>query len=156
MNNNFPVYYEIEFYDEDRKEYKEGGFLFAKDFVEAAKEIQAFYGIDEIINLYVEMWDNMEMIFPRERKLIVKCLTKLIIILVVCGALGIVADSIYPILLNNVAMGQLENDNLYFVIVNEWDAIVRIIAIFQSIIAGIGLYYISKDVYNYFNRKREN
>jgi hypothetical protein len=53
-------------------------------------------------------------------------------------------------------MGQLENDNLYFVIVNEWDAIVRIIAIFQSIIAGIGLYYISKDVYNYFNRKREN
>lgn len=92
----------------------------------------------------------------RERKLIVKCLTKLIIILVVCGALGIVADSIYPILLNNVAMGQLENDNLYFVIVNEWDAIVRIIAIFQSIIAGIGLYYISKDVCNYFNRKREN
>ena len=92
----------------------------------------------------------------RERKLIVKCLTKLIIILVICGALGIVVDSIYPILLNNVAMGQLENDNLYFVIVNEWDAIVRIIAIFQSIVAGIGLYCISKDVYNYFNRKREN
>ena len=92
----------------------------------------------------------------RERKLIVKCLTKLIIILVICGALGIVTDSIYPLLLNNVAMGQLENDNLYFVIVNEWDAIVRIIAVFQSIIAGIGLYYISKDVYNYFNRKREN
>lgn len=92
----------------------------------------------------------------RERKLIVKCLTKLIIVLVICGALGIVVDSIYPLLLNNVAMGQLENDNLYFVIVNEWDAIVRIIAIFQSIIAGIGLYYISKDVYNYFNRKREN
>ena len=62
----------------------------------------------------------------KERKLIVKCLTKLIIVLVICGALGIVADSIYPILLNNVAMGQLENDNLYFVIINEWDAIVRI------------------------------
>ena len=92
----------------------------------------------------------------RERKLIVKCLTKLIIILVICGALGIVTDSIYPLLLNNVAMGQLENDNLYFVIVNECDAIVRFIAVFQSIIAGIGLYYISKDVYNYFNRKREN
>lgn len=92
----------------------------------------------------------------RERKLIVKCLTKLIFILVICGVLGIVADSVYPILLNHVAMGQLENDNLYFVIVNEWDAIVRIIAIFQSIIAGIGLYYISKDVCNYFNRKREN
>lgn len=92
----------------------------------------------------------------KEKKLIVKCLTKLIIVLVICGTLGIVADSIYPILLNNVAMGQLENDNLYFVIVNEWDAIVRIIAIFQSIIAGIGLYYISKDVCNYFNRKREN
>lgn len=92
----------------------------------------------------------------RERKLIIKCLIKLIIILVICGTLGIVADSIYPILLNNAAMGQLENDNLYFVIVNEWNTIVRIIAIFQSIIAGIGLYYISKDVYNYFNRKREN
>ena len=92
----------------------------------------------------------------KERKLIVKCLTKLIIILVICGALGIVADSIYPILLNNVAMGQLENDNLYFVIINEWDAIVRIVAVLQSIIAGIGLYYISTDVYNYFNRKREN
>ena len=92
----------------------------------------------------------------KERKLIVKCLTKLIIILVICGVLGIVADSIYPILLNNVAMGQLENDNLYFVIINEWDAIVRIVAVLQSIIAGIGLYYISTDVYNYFNRKREN
>ena len=92
----------------------------------------------------------------RERKLIVKCLTKLIIVLVICGTLGIIADSIYPILLNNVAMGQLENDNFYFVIVNEWDAIVRIIAVFQSIIAGIGLYYISNDIYNYFNRKREN
>jgi hypothetical protein len=92
----------------------------------------------------------------KERKLIVKCLTKLIIILVICGTLGIVADSIYPILLNNVAMGQLENNNLYFIIINEWDAIVRIIAVFQSIIACIGLYYISSDVYNYFNRKREN
>lgn len=67
MNNNFPVYYEIEFYDEDRKEYREGGFLFAKDFVEVAKEIQTFYGIDEIINLYIEMWDSMEMIFPIEK-----------------------------------------------------------------------------------------
>ena len=92
----------------------------------------------------------------KERKLIVKCLTKLIIILVICSTLGIVADSIYPILLNNVAMGQLENDNLYFVIINEWDAIVRIVAVLQSIIAGIGLYYISTDIYNYFNRKREN
>lgn len=92
----------------------------------------------------------------KEKKLIVKCLIKLIIVLVICGTLGIVADSIYPILLNHVAMGQLENDNLYFVIVNEWDAIVRIIAIFQSIIAGIGLYYISYDVCDYLNRKREN
>lgn len=92
----------------------------------------------------------------KEKKLIVKCLTKLIIIFVICSTLGIVADSIYPILLNNAAMGQLENDNIYFVIVNEWDTFVRIITIFQSIIAGIGIYYISSDVYNYFNRKREN
>ena len=72
MNNNFPVYYETEFYDEDRKKCKEGGFLFAKDLAEAAKEIQGFYGIDEIINLYVEMWDSMEMVFPIEKARLIK------------------------------------------------------------------------------------
>jgi hypothetical protein len=72
MNNNFPVYYEVEFYLDDNKEYKEGGFLFAKDLAEAAKEIQTFYGTDAIINLYVEMWDNMEMIFPIEKARLIK------------------------------------------------------------------------------------
>ena len=72
MNNNFPVYYEVEFYLDDNKEYKEGGFLFAKDLAEAAKEIQTFYGTDEIINLYIEMWDNMEMIFPIEKARLIK------------------------------------------------------------------------------------
>ena len=72
MNNNFPVYYEVEFYLDDNKEYKEGGFLFAKDLAEAAKEIQTFYGTDAIINLYIEMWDNMEMIFPIEKARLIK------------------------------------------------------------------------------------
>ena len=72
MNNNFPVFYEVEFYLDDNKEYKEGGFLFAKDLAEAAKEIQTFYGTDEIINLYIEMWDNMEMIFPIEKARLIK------------------------------------------------------------------------------------
>ena len=72
MNNNFPVYYEVEFYLDDNKEYKEGGFLFAKDLAEAAKEIQIFYGTDAIINLYIEMWDNMEMIFPIEKARLIK------------------------------------------------------------------------------------
>lgn len=72
MNNNFPVYYEIEFYDDDGKESKEGGFLFAKDLAEAAKEIQGFYGVDEIINFYVEIWDSMEMIFPIKKARLIK------------------------------------------------------------------------------------
>ena len=30
MNNNFPVYYEIEFYDEDRKEYRKESIVYSK------------------------------------------------------------------------------------------------------------------------------
>jgi uncharacterized membrane protein YraQ (UPF0718 family) len=49
-----------------------------------------------------------------------KCLIYIIVALLICLALNFLSDTIVPIISNDIAMGQLENDNFAWLVSTNW------------------------------------
>ena len=59
----YPVYFEVTYYETDTGSVKEGGFIYASDYKEAAETVENFYG-DNIENMSLVMWEECGLIFP--------------------------------------------------------------------------------------------
>lgn len=62
MSKQFPYYFEVKCYDGESY-FEEGGFSYASDWDEAARDIKDTYG-DELCSMKIEMYDHYEFAFP--------------------------------------------------------------------------------------------
>ena len=90
------------------------------------------------------------------KPLVSKCIVKIAIAIILCVAVSILISSFAPHLSNDMALGQLENDDMSWSLMNAW---YQIQSYSGWIYALIGLGFgasISKDCYKYFKSREEN
>ena len=90
------------------------------------------------------------------KQLVSKCVVKVAIAIVLCVRISILISSFTPHLSNDMAIGQLENDDVSWSLMNAW---YQIQSYSGWIYALIGLGFgasISKDCYKYFKSREEN
>lgn len=67
----YPVYFEVTYYETDTGSVKEGGFIYASDYKEAAETVENFYG-DNIENMSLVILDECALIMPIDQARTVK------------------------------------------------------------------------------------
>lgn len=90
------------------------------------------------------------------KQLVSKCIAKTVVAIILCVTISILISSIAPHLSNDIALGQLENDDMSWSLMNAW---YQIQSYSGWIYALIGLGFgasISKDCYKYFKSREEN
>lgn len=65
MSEKYPYYYEVKCYDGENY-FEEGGFSYAADWDEAARDLKETY-CDELCSMKIEMYDNWEFSFPIDK-----------------------------------------------------------------------------------------
>lgn len=64
LNTKYPFYFEVKIYDGE-KYHEEGGFSYADDWDDAAHQLKNAYS-DELITMYIEMFDTYSLCFKKE------------------------------------------------------------------------------------------
>ena len=85
-----------------------------------------------------------------------KILVKLIIAIVLTIIIGAISNTFMPLLGNDVAIGQLQNDDAYFIAMQAWHAVQYWLGIAAALLWIITGGLIAKDMYNYIKNKKEN
>ena len=89
------------------------------------------------------------------KQLISKTIVKISVAIILCVAVSLIISSLAPHLSNDLALGQLENDDMNWTLMNGW---YQIQAYFDWIYAVICLAFgasIGKDFYKYFKSREE-
>lgn len=90
------------------------------------------------------------------KQLISKCVIKTAIAIILCVTISILISSFTPHLSNDMAIGQLENDDVSWSLMNAWYQIQSYSGWIYTLIGlGFGA-SISKDCYKYFKSREEN
>ena len=89
------------------------------------------------------------------KPLIKKVVIKVVIAIIACTLLSIILSTVIPSFNNDIAMGQLENDNFNFTLMETWRKIQNGITIVQGIIGIACFGSISYDLIKYFNGRKE-
>lgn len=90
------------------------------------------------------------------KPLIRKAVTKIFIAILLCALLTAISTAAMPIMTNDMAMGQLENDDVSFMLWDNWTRVQGIIDIAGAAIGIICVGSVGKDVFNFFNKRKEN
>lgn len=90
------------------------------------------------------------------KPLLKRTVVKVFIAIVLCALLSVLLTAVMPTFTNDMAMGQLENDDVSFMLWNTQSQISGWVDIAQAVIWGIVLISVGKDVYNFFNVRKEN
>ena len=85
-----------------------------------------------------------------------KIIVKFLIALLISFAIVAVSQNLMPILGNDVAIGQLENDDFYFVAMNAWYQTNYYLGLVAAAVWAIFGASISVDIYKYMKNKKEN
>ena len=85
-----------------------------------------------------------------------KIIVKFLIALLISFAIVAVSQSLMPILGNDVAIGQLKNDDFYFVAMNTWHQTNYYLGLVAAAVWAIFGASISIDIYKYMKNKKEN
>lgn len=85
-----------------------------------------------------------------------KIIVKFLIAVLITLAIVIVSRSLMPILGNDVAIGQLENDDFYFVAMNTWHQTNYYLGLVTAAVWALFGASISIDIYKYIKNKKEN
>lgn len=85
-----------------------------------------------------------------------KILVKLIIAIILTIIIGAISNTFMPLLGNDVAIGQLQNDDAYFIAMQAWYTAQYWLGIAAALIWIITGGLIAKDMYNYIKNKKEN
>lgn len=90
------------------------------------------------------------------KNLIFKSINKLVIVFIIYLIGSSLINAFAPIISNNLAIGQLENSDTNWVLMQAWNSFQSIINILGSAICFCCGYSIGVDIYNYFKTKGEN
>ena len=80
---------------------------------------------------------------------------KIALIIGCCIILSIALSSFTPTLSNDIALGQLENDDMTWSLMNIWTQLLSYSYVGYGLIVVIGLVSIFKDICKYFNMKED-
>ena len=90
------------------------------------------------------------------KQLVSKTVVKVSSAIILCVVVSLIISSLAPHLSNDLALGQLENDDMSWTLMNGWYQIQQYSGWIYAI---IGLAFgasISKDFYSYFKSREEN
>lgn len=90
------------------------------------------------------------------KPLIRKAVKKAFIAIVICAILSALLTGLAPVLMNEVAMGQLENDNFGFVAMETASHVQNMVASGEVLVVLICGASIAVDFVKYFNDRKEN
>ena len=85
-----------------------------------------------------------------------KVIVKFLIALLISFAIMVVSQSLMPLLGNDMAIGQLKNDDFYFVAMNTWHQTNYYLGLVAAAVWAIFGASISVDIYKYMKNKKEN
>ena len=85
-----------------------------------------------------------------------KIVVKLIVALVLTIIIGVVSNTLMPLLGNDVAVGQLQHDDAYFIAMQAWYSTQYWLGIAAAAVWAVTGGLIAKDMYNYIKNKKEN
>ncbi len=85
-----------------------------------------------------------------------KIIVKFLIAMFISFAIMAVSQSLMPLLGNDVAIGQLENDDFYFVAMNTWYQTNYYLGLATAFVWALFGASISVDIYKYMKNKKEN
>lgn len=85
-----------------------------------------------------------------------KIIVKFLIALLISFAIVAVSQSLMPILGNDVAIGQLKNDDFYCVAMNTWHQTNYYLGLVAAAVWAIFGVSVSVDIYKYMKNKKEN
>lgn len=78
-----------------------------------------------------------------------KILTKISVAIILTLILALVSNSLMPVLGNDIAMSQLENEDAYFVAMQAWQSLQNKLTIAKAFIWALAVAFIVKDFYNH-------
>lgn len=90
------------------------------------------------------------------KSLVTKAVIKVIVAILLCSLLNAAVASLAPHISNDVAMGQLENDDMSFIAMETWNRIVDAVFWVQAGIVGVCGGSVIFDTYKYFKNRKEN
>lgn len=85
-----------------------------------------------------------------------KILIKLVAAIVLSIIIGLISGSLMPLLGNDVALGQLENDDAYFIAMNTWYTLNIWLTGAAGLVWATTGVLIVRDIYKYMKEKKEN
>ena len=83
------------------------------------------------------------------KKLISKCIVKIAITIILCITISILISSFAPHLSNDMALGQLENDDMSWSLMNAWYQIQNYSGWIYGIVIALCIFSISKECYQF-------
>ena len=86
---------------------------------------------------------------------ILRSLSKMTIAIGLCIVISLIATNYFPIISNEMAVGQLENSNENWVVMNEWHQIQNYINYAYTTIGFVCLFSIGNDFYKMKKRNKE-
>lgn len=89
-------------------------------------------------------------------KLLISVVIKVIILSVFLTVTSIAFSTLYPIITNELVMGQLTNDAFGYITWDTWAQFVKIFNITKITISGIISVSIAVDIITYFKTRKEN
>ena len=89
------------------------------------------------------------------RKIIKRSILKTAVAIILCSTIGIIVTSFAPHLTNDLALGQLENNDMSWSIFQTWYQVQNFMGVVYFVIVLGFIYSIGKDVFNYIERKKD-
>ncbi len=89
------------------------------------------------------------------KSLITKSVVKIVVAIVLCIILSLAVSHFAPHITNDMAIGQLENDDMSWSMMESWNSVIMFVPVIQ---AGIGVvcgFSVTKDTITYLNGRKE-
>ena len=90
------------------------------------------------------------------KNLAIKSIVKIILAIVLCMILSMAVSNFAPHMSNDMAIGQLENDDMSWTAMQTWNNVILFVPVAQ---AGIGIMCglsVGKDIIKYIKNRKEN
>ena len=90
------------------------------------------------------------------KNLISKSMVKIFVAIVLCAILSMAVSNFAPHITNDMAIGQLENDDMSWTAMQTWNNVILLVPVAQ---AGIGIMCglsVGKDTIKYIKSRKEN
>ena len=90
------------------------------------------------------------------KNLAIKSIAKIVLAIVLCMILSMAVSNFAPHISNDMAIGQLENDDMSWIVMQTWNNLILFVPVVQ---AGIGIMCglsVGKDTIKYIKNRKEN